>query len=159
MSRKGKMIFGWEEWCSLPKLNLPIIKAKIDSGAKTSCLHAVNIKAIRKGEKRYIDFDIHPIQKNKKIVVRCRAPRVDKRSVKSSTGHKEKRYVISTPISIGNKCWDIEITLTNRDSMGYRMLIGREAMKGMALIDPERSFLQKELENKKAKEFYIKGRK
>tara|TARA_B100001989_G_C24546459_1_gene471140 strand:+ start:1183 stop:2553 length:1371 start_codon:yes stop_codon:yes gene_type:complete len=135
-----KVVIGKEEWCSLPELGLPTIKARIDSGAKTSSLHAFNINTFEKDGKKYAHFDIHPVQGNRKIIQSCRGLIVDKRSVKSSSGDKEQRLVIRTPIVMGDESWNIEITLTNRDSMGYRMLIGREAMAGRTLIDPDASF-------------------
>lgn len=135
-----KIIIGKEEWCGLPELGLPAIKARIDSGAKTSSLHAFNIHTFEEDGKRYVHFDIHPIQDNRKIIQSCRGLVVDRRNVKSSSGEKETRHVIKTPIILGEETWDIEVTLTNRDTMGYRMLIGREAMKERVLIDPEASF-------------------
>jgi len=136
-----KIIIGKEEWCSLHNLNLPAIKARVDSGAKTSSLHAFNIYVFEEHGIKYVTFDIHPIQDNRKIIQNCRAQVIDKRDVKSSSGEKEKRIVISTPITFGQETWEIEVTLTNRDAMGYRMLLGREALKEKILIDPNQSFL------------------
>lgn len=135
-----KLVIGKEEWCSFPELKLPAVKARIDSGAKTSALHAFNIHTFTEEGRKYVYFDIHPIQDNRKVIQSCRAEVVDRRIVKSSSGEKEKRYVIRTPIQVGEEMWDIEVTLANRDSMGYRMLLGREAMSGRTLIDPEASF-------------------
>jgi len=134
-----KIIIGKEEWCSLSELGLPAIKARVDSGAKTSSLHAFNIHMFDEDGKRYVHFDIHPIQNDRKTIQSCRGLVVDKREVKSSSGDKEQRPVIKTPITLGSETWEIEITLTNRDSMGYRMLIGREAMSNRVLIDPDSS--------------------
>lgn len=134
-----KIIIGKEEWCSLTELGLPAVKARVDSGAKTSSLHAFNIHQFEEGGKRYVHFDIHPIQNDRKTIQSCRGLVVDRREVKSSSGDKEHRPVIKTPITLGNETWEIEITLTNRDSMGYRMLIGREAMTNRVLIDPDSS--------------------
>lgn len=135
-----KIVIGKEEWCSIPELGLPSIKARVDSGAKTSSLHAFNIQPFEENGQRYVTFDIHPIQNNRKVVQNCRGLVVDRRSVKSSSGEKEKRHVIKVPITMGAETWEIEITLTNRDTMGYRMLLGREAMKERVLIDPDSSF-------------------
>jgi ribosomal protein S6--L-glutamate ligase len=135
-----KIVIGKEEWCSLPALGLPAIKARVDSGAKTSALHAFNIQPFEENGKKYVHFDIHPIQNNRKVTQRCRGLIIARRNVKSSSGDIEKRHVISTPITLGESTWDIEVTLTNRDSMGYRMLIGREAMQERVLIDPDSSF-------------------
>ncbi|WP_366182725.1 30S ribosomal protein S6--L-glutamate ligase [Flavobacterium ovatum] len=138
---QNKVILGSEEWCSLPELGIPTIKARVDSGAKTSALHAINIAPFIKNEANWVKFDINPIQNNQKTVIHCEAPLIDKRIVKSSSGFREQRYVIQTTIDIGEEKWTIEMTLTNRDSMGYRMLLGREAMSGRVLVDPEQQYL------------------
>ncbi len=140
MILQQKKIIGCEEWIRIPELNIPAIKARIDSGAKTSTLHAYNIQTFEDGGKTYVRFDIHPVQHNRRVSIRCKAELADRRIVKSSTGDREKRYVIKTPITLGGETWDIEVTLTNRDTMGYRMLIGREAMKGRFIVDPEQHF-------------------
>lgn len=138
---QNKVIFGSEEWFSFPNLGIPRIKARVDSGAKTSALHAINIHPFDKDGEPWVRFDINPIQKNSKTVIHCEAPLVDKRIVKSSSGFREQRYVIQTTLDIGQHNWPIEMTLTNRDSMGFRMLLGREAMSGRALVDPEQIYL------------------
>ncbi|THD66698.1 30S ribosomal protein S6--L-glutamate ligase [Robertkochia marina] len=138
---QNKLIIGSEEWVSLPDLNIPAIKVRVDSGAKTSALHAVNIQPFQRNNENWVTFDVYPLQHNGKKMIRCQAFVVDKRVVKSSTGNRENRYIIKTPLRIGDQTWDIEISLTNRDSMGYRMLFGREAMIGRMLVDPESSFL------------------
>lgn len=135
-----KVVIGKEEWCDLSELGLPAIKARIDSGAKTSSLHAFNIHTFEEDGRKFAHFDIHPVQGNRKIIQSCRGLVVDQRAVKSSSGDTEKRLVIRTPLTMGEETWDIEITLTNRDAMGYRMLLGREAMAGRTLIDPDASF-------------------
>ena len=137
-----KLIIGKEEWCGMPDLHLPAIKARIDSGARTSALHAENIQIYTSRGQKWVRFDVNPIQKDRNITVHCRAPLVDERDVKSSSGHTERRPVIETHIRIGSVIQNIQITLTNRDALGYRMLLGREAMQGRMLIDPERSFTQ-----------------
>ena len=134
-----KLLIGYEEWCSLPELALPAIKAKVDSGAKTSALHAFNIQIYNDNNTKYARFDIHPIQGNRHVVQRCKAPLLGSKDVRSSNGMIEKRLVISTKIKLGKKIWDIELTLTNRDAMGYRMLLGCEAIQGNALIDLSKS--------------------
>ena len=138
---QSKIILGSEEWCTLPELGIPSIKARVDSGAKTSALHAKNIAPFIKDGQNWVKFDINPIQKNIKTVVHCEAPLVNKRVVKSSSGFREQRYVIQTSLEIGDSKWVIEMTLTNRDSMGFRMLLGREAMSGRVLVDPEQQYL------------------
>lgn len=138
---QNKVILGSEEWFSFPDLGIPTIKARVDSGAKTSALHAINIAPFVKDGTNWVKFDINPIQNNLKTVIHCEAPLIDKRIVKSSSGFREQRYVIQTTLDIGDANWKIEMTLTNRDSMGFRMLLGREAMSGRVLVDPEQSYL------------------
>lgn len=136
-----KQNIGSEEWCAFTELGLPAVKARVDSGAKTSSIHAFNIHTFRRNNEKWVSFEIHPIQGSRRTVIRCEQPIVDRRAVKSSSGVAETRYVISTPMTMGEDTWEVELTLANRDSMGYRMLLGREAMKGRVLIDPNESFL------------------
>ncbi len=150
-----KAILGSEEWCSLPELGIPSIKARVDSGAKTSALHALNIAPFSKGNVNWVKFDINPIQNDPKTIIHCEAPLIDKRIVKSSSGYREQRFVIQTNLSIGDLIWPIEMTLTNRDSMGFRMLLGREAMSGRVLVDPEQKYLLGEPSAEKLKELYL----
>lgn len=149
-----KLIIGKEEWCTLPDLKLPAIKAKIDSGARTSALHAENIQIYSARGEKWVKFDVHPIQKTRSITVHCRARLLDVRDVKSSNGQTERRPVIETQVCIGSVTQTIQITLTNRDSLGYRMLLGREAMQGRMLIDPEKSFIQGMHSEIEARQFY-----
>ncbi len=151
---ESKIILGSEEWCSLPELGIPSIKARVDSGAKTSALHAINIAPFKKEGQNWVKFDINPIQNNVKTIIHCEAPLVDKRIVKSSSGFREQRYVIQTSLDIGNSKWVIEMTLTNRDSMGFRMLLGREAMSGRVLVDPEQQYLLGQTTTDNLKEVY-----
>lgn len=150
----GKIVIGKEEWAALPELGLPAIKMRVDSGAKTSSLHAFNIQLIDEADGQYATFDIHPVQNNRKLIQRCRAIVIDKRDIKSSTGDTERRLVIKTPITVGEETWDIEVTLANRDTMGYRMLLGREAMNKRVLIDPDASFCLGERDDTNVKSFY-----
>jgi ribosomal protein S6--L-glutamate ligase len=149
-----KLILGSEEWCSFPDLNIPIIKARVDSGAKTSALHAVNIAPFVRDNENWVKFDINPIQNNTKAVKHCEAKLIDKRVVKSSSGYREQRFVIQTELKIGEATWKIEMTLTNRDSMGFRMLLGREAMSGRVLVDPEQKYLLGQPSLESIKTFY-----
>lgn len=149
-----KVIVGSEEWCSFPSIGIPTIKARVDSGAKTSALHAINIAPFIKNEENWVKFDINPIQNNNKTIIHCESKLVDKRVVKSSSGFREQRYVIGAELEIGGKKWTIEITLTNRDSMGFRMLLGREAMSGRVLVDPEEKYLLGQPTNENLKELY-----
>ncbi|WP_269684430.1 30S ribosomal protein S6--L-glutamate ligase [Flavobacterium lacustre] len=155
----NKVILGSEEWCSFPELGIPTIKARVDSGAKTSALHAINIAPFIKNESNWVKFDINPIQNNLKTVIHCEAPLIDKRIVKSSSGFREQRYVIQTHLKIGDSKWPIEMTLTNRDSMGFRMLLGREAMSGRVLVDPEQKYLLGQPTPESLKELYKNSEK
>lgn len=147
-------IIGKEEWVALPELGLSAIKARIDSGARTSALHAFNMVVHEEGGEEYVEFDIHPIQKNRKITRHCRAKIVDRREVKNTSGKSERRIVIRSLLTLGEESWPIEITLTNRDEMGYRMLLGRQAMKGRVLVDPGQSFLVMHMADTSAKRLY-----
>ena len=132
-------VVGSEEWCSLPDLGLPALRARVDSGAKTSALYAFNIKKVKRQGEPWVTFDVHPLQGDLKTVVSCSAKVKGRRSVKSTNGSAERRYVIETRFVLGEMAWDIEVTLANRDSMGFRMLLGREAMEGRLLINPAQS--------------------
>ncbi|KAF2338720.1 30S ribosomal protein S6--L-glutamate ligase [Flavobacterium ginsenosidimutans] len=156
---QNKVILGSEEWCSFPELGIPTIKARVDSGAKTSAMHAINIAPFIKNDANWVKFDINPIQNNIKTVIHCEAPLVDKRIVKSSSGFREHRYVIQTSLKIGEAKWPIEMTLTNRDSMGFRMLLGREAMSGRVLVDPEQKYLLGQPTAESLKELYQNSEK
>ncbi len=149
------MIIGSEEWCALPPLGIPAIKVRVDSGARTSALHAFNIKSFKRGDSLWVGFEVHPLQHNRRTIVRCEAPVIDRRLVKSSSGVSEKRYVIRTSLQHDGQSWDIELTLTNRDSMGYRMLLGREAMVGRVLVDPAAAFLGGEIAHEQLQTHYV----
>ncbi|MGO2356482.1 MAG: ATP-dependent zinc protease family protein [Marinomonas foliarum] len=149
-----KIVIGCEEWCTFPSLNIPAIKARVDSGAKTSSMHAINIKRFTRNDEHWVRFEVHPLQKNRKATVHCEAQLVDQRVIKSSSGDKESRPVIRVPLTLGNKTWEAEVTLTNRDTMGYRMLLGREAMNGRVLIDPEGLCLQGDKQEETLVELY-----
>jgi len=136
-----KITLGWREWVQLPELGLQNIKAKVDTGARTSALHAFEVEQFDNDGVRSVQFKIHPNQRDSGTVVVCSAVLIDERIVRDSGGHKEKRLVIATPISIGKHVWAAEFTLTARDDMIFRMLLGRTAIKGRATVDPARSFL------------------
>jgi len=132
---------GWREWVALPALGIGRIKAKVDTGAATSALHAIHIRRFAEDGRDRVTFEVHPQQRSTDITVRCVADLLAERMVTSSTGHKERRLLIRTPILVGGRRFPIELTLTNRDTMGFRMLIGRRAMKRRLLVDPSASYL------------------
>lgn len=145
--KKPKMPIGWREWCALPDLGLPCVKAKIDTGARTSALHAYDITIIRRGSRDYVRFNIHPLTTNY-IARTCIAPLVDQRVITSSNGERESRPVILTTLDFGLKKIEAELTLTSRHKMSYRMLLGLTALRrGRFVIDPSKSFLLGEREN------------
>ena len=139
--KKDLMTLGWREWVDLPELGLASIKAKVDTGARTSALHAFEVRQFDAGGRRKVEFRMHPRQKDTDTVVVCRADVIDERVVRDSGGHAEKRWVIETPVTIGGETWPIEITLTARDDMLFRMLLGRTAIRKRAVVDPARSDL------------------
>lgn len=153
MSRQLQNI-GWQEWVELPELNVPAIKVKIDTGAKTSSLHAYDIRRVRQNRMDYVSFMIHPLQGKDKPEIPCCEPIIDVRNVMSSNGHIEERFVISTPIILGKRKWDIELTLSNRDPLRFRMLLGREALRDQVIIDPSKSLLVKKYKKKDLQRFY-----
>ncbi len=135
-------ILGWREWVGLPELNIDPIKAKVDTGARSSALHAFAIDPYRKNGQRWVMFAIHPLQTNSDIIIECHAPIKDRRMVSDSGGHKQRRYVIETQIILGQSVITAEMTLTNRDSMLFRMLLGRTTMNNRFIINPNASYLQ-----------------
>ena len=139
---KPKPVVGWRELIALPELCATPIKAKIDTGARTSALHAFNLAVEDRDGAFWADFEIHPLQRSKKASVVVSYPLAGFRRIRSSSGHLERRPVINTPVRIGSSCFDIEITLTSRDEMGFRMLLGRAALRLRFLVDPGRSYLQ-----------------
>jgi len=138
---KDLLTLGWREWVSLPELGLEDIKAKVDTGARTSALHAFEVRQFDIDGRRRVEFKMHPRQKDNKTVVICRADVIDERVVRDSGGHMEKRWVIETSVTIGSDTWPIEMTLTARDDMLFRMLLGRTAIRNRAVVDPGRSYL------------------
>lgn len=137
----GKEVVGWREWVALPELGLPAVEAKVDSGAATSALHAFAMDVFEEDGRRQVCFGVHPLRDDDAIEVFACAEVIDERVVVSSNGREEPRIVIRTPLVIGGRSWPIELTLTDRRHMEYRMLLGREALRGRLVVDPERERL------------------
>ena len=149
MEIKNLKLIGSEEWCTFKQLKIPAIRARVDSGAKTSSIQATDIKLIKKNDEEWVSFSVYPLQKNSKIKVNCSAKLVGKRSIKGSFGISEERLIITTPLTIGEDTFDIELSLANRNTMAFRMLLGREAMKNRFVINPgvrqvQQKYLKKE---------------
>lgn len=139
---EDRLTLGWREWVGLPELGLTRIKAKVDTGARTSALHAFAVEPFEEDGRSRVRFSMHPLQRNNDKVVVCTADVVDRRVVSDSGGHREQRWVISTPIHVGPAIWPAELTLTARDDMLFRMLLGRTAIAGRGVVDPARSYVQ-----------------
>lgn len=152
MKKEHKTI-GWREFLSLPKLGVESVKAKIDTGARTSSLHVSEISFYKRKDKEFAHFTIHPKQKSALPAIEAKAEVVERRKITSSNGHASLRPVIVTEMVVGDQRRLIELTLVNRDMMGFRMLLGREALRGEYIVDPGRSYLQsRELQRKSQKE-------
>ena len=138
--RKKKRI-GWREWVGLPDLAIKRIKAKVDTGARTSALHAFKVTPFTKRGEKWVRFAVHPKQRHRHPEVICEARVIDQRRITDSGGNSQERYVIRTRLKLGTLSWPIELTLSNRDSMGFRLLIGRQAIRRRYVVDPGRSFV------------------
>lgn len=134
-------IIGWREWLALPELGITQVKAKIDTGARSSALHAFDVETFKRHGKMMVRFKVHPYQRDPNHTMTAEAELLDKRHIRSSSGHAELRPVIETTVALGSKQWSIELTLTNRDVMGFRMLLGRQAVRQQFLVDAGRSFI------------------
>ena len=135
-------VLGNDEWCVFEDLGIPAIRARVDSGARTSSLQAMNTKIVMRHGEEWVTFEVHPLQHNRSIAIPCSARLIDRRMVRGSTGISEERLVIRTRLTLGKDSFPIELTLASRDSMEYRMLLGREALSGRYLVDPAKSALQ-----------------
>jgi hypothetical protein len=133
-------VIGWREWVALPQLGITAIKPKVDTGARSSSLYAFAVERFLKNGKQFVRFRVHPFQRNTKITVIAEAEVLEYRNVKNSGGVKSLRPVILTDIEILGQRWPIELTLANRDEMGFRMLLGREAIRGRFLVDAGKSY-------------------
>ena len=138
----SKLVLGWREWLGFPELGISQIKAKVDTGARTSCLHAFLVEPFRREGVPWVRFAIHPQQRVTVEEIWCEAPIKDQRIVRDSGGHEEQRFVIETLVTIGAQEHRIEVTLTDRDSMKFRVLLGRTAIRGHYLVDSGRSYVQ-----------------
>lgn len=138
---KSLKAIGWREWVSLPKLDVPWIKAKVDTGARSSALHAFDMEIVRVRGVRKVRFSVHPFQRDSHTTMRAEAELVEERWVKSSSGKRTLRPVVITPVTLFDQSWMIELTLVSRDEMGFRMLLGRQAIRGRFLVDSGRSYL------------------
>ena len=150
-----KIMIGWREWIALPALDIMGVKAKVDTGARTSALHTFMLEPFESDGTLQVKFGVYPLQKRKDIAITCVADVVDRRRVTSSDGQSEKRYIIRTDVSLGELRWPIEVSLTNRKSMRFRMLLGRAAISGLVLVNPAKSYLA----GRRPSKLYPKGKK
>ncbi len=140
-SASSPQLLGWREWLAIPELGITRIKAKIDTGARSSCLHTCGLEIYKdaQGHSR-VRFAVHPLQHNSRLLVECDEPLISRRLVRDSGGHEEIRPFILASVVLGPHRWDVEFSLTHRDNMKFRMLLGRSAMKGRFLVDPSLSY-------------------
>ncbi len=142
LTKQQLSVIGWRERVALPELGISEIKAKIDTGARSSALHAFELEIFTRDGKQMVRFKVHPYQRDTKRTVIAEAELLERRTVRSSIGYAQLRPVIQTMVELGEKQWPIELTLTNRDAMGFRMLLGRQAVRRRWLVDAGKSFLQ-----------------
>lgn len=140
MAKRLKRTAGWREWIGLPAIGVNAIKAKLDTGARTSALHAFHVETYWRDGELWARFFVHPFQRNDSKAVACQARVADIRTV-SNPGRRQRRLVIRTDVNLGGETWPIDLTLTDRDEMGFRMLLGRTAMHGALTVDPDHSYL------------------
>ena len=131
---------GWREWLALPDMGIPEVKAKVDTGARSSSLHAFNMEFFKRRRVEYVSFNVHPKQRDSKLTRHVEVPVLEHRHIRSSSGHSASRPVIRTRVELFEESWEIDLTLASRDEMGFRMLLGREAIRGRFLVDSEKSF-------------------
>ena len=145
----SELRIGWKEWVALPDLQIPAIKAKVDTGARTSTLHATRITPFTRASDRWVRFEVQPLRRRPGLRVQCEAPLLDVRDIKDSGGHVESRFVIETTLLIGQSRWPLTLSLTDRGGMLFRMLIGRTALAGRVTISPGEKYLTGRAELKK----------
>ncbi|MEO1524654.1 MAG: RimK/LysX family protein [Planctomycetota bacterium] len=133
-------IIGWREWVSLPDLGIPFIKSKVDTGAKSSSLHALEVETHLRDETEFVRFVVPPYQRSERGAVTCDLPLHDRRVVRSSSGEAAERFVIRTTVKWKGRAWLVDVTLADRTKMAFRMLLGRETLRGRVLVDSDRSF-------------------
>lgn len=133
-------VIGWREWVGLPDFGIEAIKAKVDTGARSSSLHAFNLREFDREGERWVRFIVHPVQRKIDVTVEVEARILEYRSVRSSSGKATKRPVIITQLKLLGITWPVELTLASRDKMGFRMLLGREAFRGRFLVDAGNSY-------------------
>lgn len=132
---------GWREWVELPDFGVETIKVKVDIGARTSSLHAFDLEEFQRDGEDWVRFEVHPEQRDKDYILPAEAPLLERRKIRNSGGHTETRPVILTRVALLGQIWPVELTLTRRDAMGFRMLLGRRAVRDRFLVDPGLSFL------------------
>ncbi len=132
---------GWREWLALPKLEIPAIKAKVDTGARTSCIHAMNIRTERRDGIEFVRFDVAPLREHSRFILNCAAPVYDERYVRSSSGERDLRLFVRTRIKVARWSWMVQVSLADRRKMRFPMLLGRTAMARRIVVDPARSYL------------------
>lgn len=140
LQNKSLPVIGWREWVALPELGIKPIKVKVDSGARSSSLHAYDVKTFDRDGKAWVRFKVHPIQRSTHKTVVVEAEVLEYRSVRSSSGIAKMRPVIITEVELLGERWPVELTLASRDNMGFRMLLGREAFRGRFLVDGQKSY-------------------
>jgi hypothetical protein len=140
-TRKKRIALGWREWIALPEFDIPHMKVKVDTGAATSSMHAFNLRAFERDGESWVRFEIHPWQRSRLDAVKVETLVVDERKVRPSTGRAQLRPVIVTDVTLGGVTMPLEFTLTRRDAMGFRALIGRQALRRVFVVDPSRSYL------------------
>lgn len=144
MEQSSSTIIGWREHVALPQLGVKSIKAKVDTGARSSSIHAFDIQSFERDGIPWVKFSIYPKQRSSEKAITAEAPVLDIRQIRSSTGQVQQRYVILTVIELMGQSWPIELTLACREEMGFRMLLGRQAIRGRMIVDPQRSFCSRQ---------------